>query len=276
MWRFWFWLWCAAYKGHKAHGFLLLLPKQTWEELLTGNQESERLRKAVLSGRSCLSNGNHWTQKKNLLGQQICYAAFLQTIALAKFFLQFQLVVLQRQDKCGRSFKQISRIAQPSDCNRYSVPTVYFGWYSAFAAWGHCQLWVLVLNCEQYCLSKEGRKVLVQKSFTAVPNMHDVREKIILLHHDTPHAGHQGRDKTVLLTKQNYWWPFSGLKRCIETCNSCQRDKVLSLQPACLLQPLPAPEFNGSVYQLMQQMIVLTEIALLLMHSARWRALRLH
>ena len=94
-------------------------------------------------------------------------------------------------------------------------------------------------------LRKEG-EYWYRDHLIAVPNAHDLREKIISLHHDTPYAGHLGRDKTVQLIRQNYWWPSLGpdVKRYVETCDSCQRNKVSSMQPAGLLQPLPVPEFR--------------------------------
>ena len=40
-----------------------------------------------------------------------------------------------------------------------------------------------------------------------VPDVGDLRQQCLSLHHDTPYAGHLGFDRTAHLVKQTYWWP---------------------------------------------------------------------
>ena len=74
----------------------------------------------------------------------------------------------------------------------------------------------------------------------------DVRQKCLSLHHGTPFAGHSGRDRTMQLVLQTYWWP--GLDRDVQqyvsSCDHWQRNKASHEKPAGLLQPLPVPEFR--------------------------------
>ena len=62
-----------------------------------------------------------------------------------------------------------------------------------------------------------------------VPSETDLRRRIMDYYHDTPTAGHPGRDKTIQATKRRYWWP--GMNRWIEDyvkgCAPCQQNKNL-------------------------------------------------
>ena len=79
-----------------------------------------------------------------------------------------------------------------------------------------------------------------------VPNVGNLKIFIISQHHDLPFAGHFAIEKTLRLVRQGYWWPL--MKKDVDTfvrsCPSCQQNKVSSLKPAGLLQPLPVPEFR--------------------------------
>ena len=70
--------------------------------------------------------------------------------------------------------------------------------------------------------------VWYRDSVLVVPDADDLRQKCLSLHHDTPYAGHLGRDCTMQLVLQSYWWP--GLKRdvrqYVSTCDCCQRNKA--------------------------------------------------
>ena len=79
-----------------------------------------------------------------------------------------------------------------------------------------------------------------------VPSVGDLRQKCMSLHHDTPYAGHLGRDRTKHLIMQTYWWPSidADVREFVSTCDFCQRNKPSNQKPAGLLQPLPIPEFR--------------------------------
>ena len=61
-----------------------------------------------------------------------------------------------------------------------------------------------------------------------VPNMKEVKRAIVSKVHDTPTAGHPGRDKTLRKIQQNYWW--IGMKKWVEDyvkgCTICQQTKI--------------------------------------------------
>ncbi len=78
-----------------------------------------------------------------------------------------------------------------------------------------------------------------------VPDASDLREQCLSLHHDTPYAGHLGRDRTKPLIMQTYWWPMldRDVGHFVPTCDFCQRNKSTNEKPVGLLQPLPIPEF---------------------------------
>jgi hypothetical protein len=79
-----------------------------------------------------------------------------------------------------------------------------------------------------------------------VPDALDVRTTLIEEAHDTPYSGHLGFKKTLELLQRNYWWPRmrDHIKKYVDTCDSCQRNKSSNQKPGGLLQPLPIPERN--------------------------------
>jgi len=72
-----------------------------------------------------------------------------------------------------------------------------------------------------------------------VPKDEKLRAEIIRLHHDTPIEEHRGQWKTVELVTRNFWWPgvTKEVKRYVEGCNACQRNKNHTEQPASKLMP---------------------------------------
>jgi hypothetical protein len=77
-----------------------------------------------------------------------------------------------------------------------------------------------------------------------VPNDEPLRTSILSECHDTPTAGHLGRDKTTELVKRRFYW--SGMDADIEqyvlSCDSCQRNKPSHQCTAGPLMPLPIPQ----------------------------------
>jgi len=77
-----------------------------------------------------------------------------------------------------------------------------------------------------------------------VPKDEKLRAEIIRLHHDTPIGGHGGQWKMVELVTRNFWWPgvMKEVKRYVEGCDACQRNKNHTEQPAGKLMPNSIPE----------------------------------
>jgi len=77
-----------------------------------------------------------------------------------------------------------------------------------------------------------------------MPKDEELRTEIIWLHHDTPVGGHGGQWKIVELVTRNFWWPglMKEVKRYMEGCNFCQRNKNRVTTPTGKLMPNKAPE----------------------------------
>jgi hypothetical protein len=71
----------------------------------------------------------------------------------------------------------------------------------------------------------------------------EIRLELLKLHHDTTLAGHQGRWKTLELLSRNYWWPGMSVdvKKYVQGCDICQRNKATNDKPYGLLQPNEVP-----------------------------------
>ena len=66
------------------------------------------------------------------------------------------------------------------------------------------------------------------KGQVIIPNVKEVKRVIVSKAHDTPTAGHPGRDKMLRKVQQNYWWV--GMKKWVSNyvkgCAICQQTKV--------------------------------------------------
>ena len=69
-----------------------------------------------------------------------------------------------------------------------------------------------------------------------IPNMADLRQKVLYECHDTPIAGHLGRDKTLERVSRHFWWPTlrTDVFDYVKTCPSCQQSKFSTQSPAGL------------------------------------------
>jgi transposase InsO family protein len=77
-----------------------------------------------------------------------------------------------------------------------------------------------------------------------VPNSTSIKLRIMSQHHDTPLAGHIGRDRTFEIINRTFWWPAMrrDIDQFVASCDSCQRNKSRNGKIPGLLQPLPIPE----------------------------------
>ena len=94
---------------------------------------------------------------------------------------------------------------------------------------------------------KEWRKedgLMLKEGKVYMPKDEALRVEIIRLHHDTPMGGHGGQWKTVEMVTRNFWWPgvTREVKRYVEGCDACQRNKNRTEQPAGKLMPNSIPD----------------------------------
>jgi len=89
---------------------------------------------------------------------------------------------------------------------------------------------------------KDGLLLKEEKMY--VPKDKALRIEVIRLHHDTPVGGHGGQWKTTELVTRNFWWPrvTREVKRYVEGCDACQRNKNHTEQLAGKLMPNSIPE----------------------------------
>jgi hypothetical protein len=77
-----------------------------------------------------------------------------------------------------------------------------------------------------------------------VPEDQVLRLDILKLHHDTPIAGHPGREKILELVQRSYTWPGMStfVKEYTNKCERCARMKPSNLAPPGKLCPLELPD----------------------------------
>ncbi|GLB45893.1 putative retrotransposable element tf2 155 kda protein type 1-like [Lyophyllum shimeji] len=95
----------------------------------------------------------------------------------------------------------------------------------------------------------EDQGVLMFRGRIYVPNIPELRRRIVEQHHDSRVAGDSGRWKTLELVSRSYWWPQMSryIGSYTSTCDLCQRTKVRRQLPTGQLHPLPIPEGRWSV-----------------------------
>lgn len=96
---------------------------------------------------------------------------------------------------------------------------------------------------QKYTLTAEGLWTLY-KHQVVVPNLGDLRARVIAAHHGPAGAGHWGVTKTDELVKRSFWWPTlqRDVREFIKACELCQRNKPTNQAPAGLARPLDIPE----------------------------------
>lgn len=72
----------------------------------------------------------------------------------------------------------------------------------------------------------------------------ELRVTVLNDHHDAPAAGHPGYEKTLSSIRRLFYWPTmaKSVKRYIESCDACQKDKPRTHTAPGLLHPLQIPE----------------------------------
>jgi len=95
---------------------------------------------------------------------------------------------------------------------------------------------VKILRDEEW---REVDGIMYKEGKVYVPKDEKLRAKIVKLHHDTLIGGHGRQWKTVELVTRNFWWPgiTKEVKRYVEGCDACQRNKNHTEQPAGKLMP---------------------------------------
>ncbi|GLB35256.1 putative retrotransposable element tf2 155 kda protein type 1-like [Lyophyllum shimeji] len=95
----------------------------------------------------------------------------------------------------------------------------------------------------------EDQGILMFQGRIYVPNIPELRRRIVEQHHDSRVAGHPGRWKTLELVSRSYWWPQMSryIGSYTSTCDLCQRTKIRRQLPMGKLHPLPIPEGRWSV-----------------------------
>ena len=85
--------------------------------------------------------------------------------------------------------------------------------------------------------------VLRYKGRVVIPASSTLVQKLLSEYHDSPVGGHSGEFKTYQRLAQEWFWcgMRKAVSKYVQSCQTCQQQKVSSLSPAGLLQPLPIP-----------------------------------
>jgi hypothetical protein len=94
--------------------------------------------------------------------------------------------------------------------------------------------------------SEDEEGVLWYKGRICVPNIKELKAKILHEAHESAYSNHPGGNKIYYVLKATYWW--YGMKRdvaeYVALCDTCQRVKAEHQRPTGLPQPLQVPEWK--------------------------------
>ena len=81
-------------------------------------------------------------------------------------------------------------------------------------------------------------------SWIYVPDVNNLRLRVLQYRHDHPISGHFGQNRTMDLVRRDYVWPklHNSIKLYIKSCTTCVRSKSQRHRPYGLLKQLPIPE----------------------------------
>jgi uncharacterized protein involved in tolerance to divalent cations len=93
---------------------------------------------------------------------------------------------------------------------------------------------------------EDDHGVLWYKGRICVPNIKELKDKILQEAHNSAYSIHAGGNKMYHDLKATYWWygMIGDIAEYVALCDTCQRVKVEHQQPARLLQPLQVPEWK--------------------------------
>src|SRR5580692_10403107 len=97
---------------------------------------------------------------------------------------------------------------------------------------------------EDWCDTQGARKLpegYVKDNRWAVPTDEQLRREVLSQYHDSPTAGHPGRDNTIALVSQHYWWPRMNawIEQYVKGCATCQQNKIRTTKNKTLLYCIP-------------------------------------
>lgn len=100
----------------------------------------------------------------------------------------------------------------------------------------------LKLSIAECSLSEEGKPMFRERLW--VPDLEELRTKMIQQTHDSKACGHPGRDNTATILSREYFWPkmFENVRRFVRNCDSCGRNKAWRDRRQGFLKPLPIPD----------------------------------
>ena len=102
------------------------------------------------------------------------------------------------------------------------------------------------LTGEEICTQKDDQGILRFSSRIWIPNVEELKNKILHEAHNSRFSIHPGSTKMYQDLKKNFWWP--NMKRevadWVSKCYVCQRVKAEHQRPSGLLQPLEIPEWK--------------------------------
>jgi hypothetical protein len=92
--------------------------------------------------------------------------------------------------------------------------------------------------------TEDDEGVLWYKGRICVPDVKELKDKILREAHESAYSIHPGGNKMNHDLKATHWW--YGIKRDVaeyaSLCNTCQRVKTKHQRPTGLLQPLQVPQ----------------------------------
>src|SRR5580692_3801331 len=113
---------------------------------------------------------------------------------------------------------------------------------------------------EHWCDTQEVRKLpegYMQGWKLAVPMGLKLRREIVSHFHDSPIAGHPGRDNTIALMSQHYRWPGmnTGIEQYIAGCARCQQAKIRTTKRKTPLYRIPGDTLEQPFHTIAMDLI---------------------
>ena len=93
-------------------------------------------------------------------------------------------------------------------------------------------------------LTWEENGVVYMEGRIYIPNNKKIREEILKENHNSVDVGHPGQYRMLKLLKRTYWWPElkEDVKKYVQRCFKCQKNKVQHQRKAGELHPLEIPQ----------------------------------
>ena len=216
------------YPVHEQELLAIILALREWRHYLHGTTFE------VVTDHMSLK---HFLSQPTLSARQARWSEFMQ---------QFDMKIVHRPGKLNEAADALSRRPDHQQVVLNAVSSINLDHSvieSIKATYDADEELKEQLQTDQTISQRDGL-VFKNRHRIYVPNVSEIRGKLLMEYHDIPLSGHVGIHKVYERLRRHWYWPKmkETVVDYVRSCSQCQQNKASNQKPIGLLKPLPIPE----------------------------------